>query len=153
MPLVKDFCKHFNLVVENPQDEIVEQSDATSLIASWRRHNTWAMGSMKNVPTEEDIQLHYLPETSATAWWQYMRVQQALDETITEDVFVPSLMILINTASELFTMLLWPKGIAQFFRRSDYVYLQREKKSLFRTKEEMGLVSYDSVIAKIEHLL
>jgi hypothetical protein len=153
MPLVEDFCKRFNLIVENPQDETVEQSDAASLIASWRRHNTWAMGAIKNTASEEDMELHYLPETSATAWWRYSRVQKALDDTIKEDIFVPSPMILMNPASELFTMLLWPKGIAQFFPRADYVYLQRDKKSLFRTKEETGLVSYDSVIAKIEHLL
>jgi hypothetical protein len=150
MPLVEDFCNRFNLVVENPQDETVQQPDAKGLIASWRRHNTHAM---KRLATEEDMKLHYLPEASATAWWRYMRVQQALDDTITEDIFVPSLMILMNPASQLFTMLLWPKGIAQFFPRSDYVYLQRDKKSLFRTKEENGLISYDSVIAKIEHLL
>jgi hypothetical protein len=152
MPLVEDFCKRFDLIVEDPQEETVQQSDATSLIASWCRHNTSAMRTMKNVATE-DMELHYLPETSATAWWQYMRVKQALDNTITEDIFVPSLIILMNPASELFTMLPWPKGIAQFFPRADYVYLQRDKKSLFRTKEETGLVSYNSVIAKIEHLL
>lgn len=153
MPLVENFCKRLNLVVENPQDETVQQSDVSTLIASWRRHNTQAMRMMKNVAKEEDRELHYLPETSATAWWQYMKVRQALDDKITEDIFVPSPVILMNPASELFTMLLWPKGIAQFFPRSDYVYLLREKRSLFRTKEETGLVSYDSVMAKIDHLL
>jgi hypothetical protein len=29
----------------------------------------------------------------------------------------------------------------------------RDKKSLFRTKEEAGLVPYDSVIAEVDHLL
>ena len=153
MPLVEDFCTHFNLSVENPQDEGVENSDATGLIANWRRHNTWAVGAVKDLAKEKDIALRYLPETSATAWWQYMRVQQALDDTITEDIFVPSPVIVMNPANELFTMLPWPNGIAQFFPRSDYVYLRREKKSFFRTKEETGLVSYDSVIATIGHLL
>jgi hypothetical protein len=153
MALVEAFCKHFNLVIENPQDETVEQADATRLISSWRNHNTRAMGAMKTMAIEESMELHYLPEASATAWWQYMKVQQRLDDSIAEDIFVPSLMILMNPANELFTVLLWPKGISQFFPRSDYVYLQREQRSLFRTKEETGLVSYDSVIAKIGHLL
>lgn len=153
MPLVEAFCKRFDLVVENPQDETVQGADAAGLISSWRKHNTWAMGTMKNVAIEEDMELHYLPEASATAWWRYTKVQQALEESINEDIFVPSLMILMNPASQVFTMMLWPKGIAQFFPRSDYVYVQREKKSLFRTKEQTGLVPYESVIAKIDHLL
>lgn len=153
MPLVADFCRRFNLVVENPQDETVQQEDASNLIASWRHHNTGAVGAMKKVAQEDDTELHYFPETSATAWWQYMRVKQALADTITEDIFVPSLTISMNPAGKLFTMIVWPQAIAQFFPRSDYVYVQREKKSFFGTKEETGLVSYDLVIAKIEHLL
>ena len=70
-----------------------------------------------------------------------------------EDIFVPSLMILMNPAGQLLTMMLWPKGIAQFFPRADYVYVQREKKRFFGTKEETGLVPYDSLIATIGHLL
>jgi hypothetical protein len=153
MPLVEDFCKHFNLMVEDPQDEGQQQPDAATLIGSWRRNNTWAMGAMRRMATEEEMEVHYLPESSATAWWQYMRVQQALEGTITEDIFVPSLMITMNRERELFTMMVWPQGIAQFFPRADYVYLQREKKSFFRTKEETGFVPYDSVMDKIEHLL
>jgi hypothetical protein len=153
MPLVEAFCKHFNLMVEDSQEETVEPGNASHLIASWRSHNTKAMGAMTEVAKEEDMELHYLPEPRATAWWRYMRVQQALEASITEDIFVPSLMILMNPASQLFTMMLWPKGIAQFFPRADYVYLQREKKRLFGTKEETGLVSYESVIAMIGHLL
>lgn len=154
MPLVEAFCKHFNLVVQNPQDETdAQQSDATGLISSWRKGNTWAVGAFKKMAQEQDIEVHYLPETSATAWWQYAKVRQSLEEAISEDIFVPSPFILVNSANELFTVLLWPDGICQFFPRSDYVYLQRDKKSLFRTKKEAGLVAYDSVIAKIGHLL
>lgn len=153
MPLVEDFCKRFNLMAEDPQDETMQQPDAASLIESWRRGNTWAMGALKQTAGEEGIEHHYLPEASATAWWQYTRVQPSLEDTITEDIFIPSPMILMNPANELFTMILWPQGIAQFFPRADYVYLQREKKSFFRTKEETGFVPYDSVMEKIEHLL
>ena len=153
MPLVEDFCKHFDLLAENPQDETVQKADATSLISSWRSHNAWAMGAMEHPAREEDIELHYLAEASATALWRYMRVQRAIEEAVTEDVFVPSLLILMNPARQLFTMMVWPKDIAQFFPESDYVYIQREKKRLFATKEETGLVSYESVIATIGHLL
>jgi len=153
MPLVEDFCRHFDLVVENPQDERLQQADASSLTLSWRSHNASAMSRLKAVANEEDMQLFYLREDSATEWWRYMSVRERIENAITEDIFVPSLLILMNPASELFTMMLWPQAIAQFFPRSDYVYVQREKKRLFGTKEETGLVSYDSLLLKIGHLL
>lgn len=154
MPLVEACCKHFNLLVKDPQDQTPEQqADATGLISSWRNHNTWAVRAFKKMAQEQDIEVHYLPETSATAWWQYAKVRQSLEGAISEDIFVPSPFILINSANKLFTMLVWPDGISQFFPRSDYVYVQREKKSFLRTKKEAGLVAYDSVIAKIGHML
>src|SRR5262245_16114055 len=111
MPLVEDFAKHFDLVVENPQDETVNPADATSLISSWCSHNSSAVGMLKKVAKDEEVEMHYLPERSATAWWQYMRLQHTLEDSIKDDIFVPSLMILMNPASEVFTMLLWPDGI------------------------------------------
>lgn len=155
MPLVEAFCKHFNLVVQDPQDETAEQqqADATRLISSWRKQNTWAVGAMKKMAQDHDFDIHYLPETSATAWWQYAKVRESLEAEISEDIFVPAPFILINPANKIITVLLWPQGISQFFPRSDYVYLERDKKSFFRTKQEKGLVSYDSVITKIGHLL
>ena len=154
MPLVEAFCKHFNLLVKDPQDHTAEQpADANGLILSWRKNNTAAMNRMKKIAPELDIEIYYLPETSATAWWQYAKVRQSLEGAISEDIYIPSPYILINSANELFTTLLWPDGISQFFPRSDYVYVERSKKSLFRTEREEGLVSYDSVIAKIGHLL
>ena len=59
----------------------------------------------------------------------------------------------MNADKKLFTMNVWPNGIAQFFPWSDYVLVQREKKRLFRPKEETGLVPYESVIETIGHLL
>jgi hypothetical protein len=153
MPLVETFCKRFNLVVEDPQEETVQPAEASRLITSWRAHNARAMGAMTETAKEEDMELHYLPEDSATAWWRYMSVRQGIEDALAEDIFVPSLMILMSPAQKLFTMLVWPKGIAQFFPPCDYVYVQREKKRLFGTKEETGLVPYQSVVETIKLLL
>lgn len=108
---------------------------------------------MVQVAKEEGMELHYLPERRATEWWRYMSVQQRIEEAVTEDIFVPSLLILMSPEKQLFTMMLWPQGIAQFFPPCDYVYVQRERKRLFKKKEETGLVPYQSVIDAIEPLL
>ena len=153
MPLVEAFCKHFNLRVEDIQEETVGQANAAQLIHSWRSHNIQAMGAMREVAEEEDIELNYLPEERATEWWRYMRVRQAIEEELTEDIFVPQVMILQSPTKELFTVIIWPNGIAQFFPRCDYIYVQRKKRRLFGVGEETGLVPYQSVLDTIKPLL
>lgn len=153
MPLVEAFCKRFNLLVEDSQEETVQPAEAERLIASWRAHNAWAMGAMTKVAKEEDMELHYLPEQRASEWWRYMSVKQDIEDALTEDIFVPSLMILKGPVPPLFTVMVWPNGIAQFFPPCDYVYVQRTKKRMFGSKEESGLVPYQLVLETIEPLL
>lgn len=153
LPLVEAFCNHFQLLVEDAQEETTGPADAARLIASWRAHNAKAMRAIADVAKEEDMELHYLPEQRATEWWRYMSVKQEIEDELTEDIFLPSPMVLMSPANQLFTMSLWPNGIAQFFPTCDYVYVQREKKRIFGTKEEKGLVPYQSVLETIGPLL
>lgn len=153
MPLVEAFCKRFDLTVEDIQEETKGPADASQLITSWRSHNARAMGGMVQFAKEEGMELHYLPEQRATEWWRYMSARQAIEDSTTEDIFVPSLMILLSPANQLFTVTVWPNGIPQFFPPCDYLYVQREKKRLFGAKEEAGVVPYQSAIDTIEPLL
>jgi hypothetical protein len=153
MPLVEAFCKRFNLIVEDSQEETMGPADASHLIESWRAHNARAMGAMTEVAKEEDMELHYLPEPRATEWWRYMFLRQGIEDAVTEDIFIPALLILMSPVKQLFTMIVWPKGIAQFFPPCDYVYVQREKKRMFGTKEETGLVPYKSVFETVAPIL
>jgi hypothetical protein len=59
----------------------------------------------------------------------------------------------MNQSKQLFTITAWPMGTAQFFPSCDYLYVQREKKRFFRTKEEQGLVSYENAMKVIAPLL
>ena len=153
MPLVEKFCRHFDLVVEDLQEETTQPAEASRLISSWQSHNTWAMGAMKKVAEEDNMELSYLPEAKATEWWKYMSIKKELEDSLERDIFVPSLLILMDPAKTLSRLLLWPDGIAQFFPPADYVYVKREKKRLFGKKEEAGLVPYESVISASSSLL
>ena len=153
MPLVEAFCKRFDLLVEDSQEEAVHQGNADRLIASWCAHNTSATRLMMDIAKKDDVELHYFPEWRATEWWRYMSVQEAIQTAVGEDVFVPALWLLMDSDKRLFTFILWPKGIPQFFPPCDYVYVQREKKGFFRAKEETGAVRYQSVLKTLEPLL
>lgn len=146
MPLVQNFCEHFNLLVEDVQEETVHDRNARQLIESWRLHNESAVAALSQ---EKDVEMRYLPEERATEWWRYASVKQKLEESLTEDIFVLTIMILESPDKRLFTMIVWTRGIAQFFPRCYYVHVQRDRKRLFGTKEEAGLVPFDEVIEGI----
>ena len=150
MPLVEAFSKRFDLVVEDPQAETVGPAEANNLIASWRSSNARATSALV---TQTDVETHYLPEPTATQWWRYMSVRQTIEKTITEDIFIPQAFILMAPTQHLFTMTVWPNTIAQFFPTCDYLYVGRNTKRLFGTREEAGLVAYEEAMKVIAHLL
>lgn len=150
MPLVEAFCKQFDLVVEDPQAETIGPPNANDLIASWRNSNANATSA---VLAQTEAETHYLPEPTATQWWRYMSVFPTLQTTVTEDLYIPQPFIILNPAKQLFTMTLWPDGIAQFFPSCDYVFVQRDKKQLFGSKKEQGLVSYQNVMSALKPFL
>jgi len=143
MPLVQGFCEKFELLVEDVQEDRVEAANASKLIQSWRMHNERAVGALAD---DKDVETRYLPEERATEWWRYTSIKQSLEDSLSDDIFVPSIMILENVEKRLFTMVVWTKGISQFFPDCDYVLVQRDKKKLFGSKEEVGLVPFDAVM-------
>lgn len=153
MPLVEGFCRHFNLLVEDHQAETTGPANTEELINSWRASEVKVVAALRNGPEEERAELHYLPEPDATAWWRYINIRQRLEDSITEDIFIPVPMILMNPAKELFTTIVWPNGIPVLFPSCDYVYVNRETNRLVGQKEEAGFVSYSEVMREVGHLL
>src|SRR5262249_58002711 len=93
MPLVEAFCKEFSLSVEDRQEETNGEASASILIKSWRRHNEWAVSAMMK-ESDDRSSLRYFPEERATYWWSYMRQKLSLESNLTEDIFVPTIMLL-----------------------------------------------------------
>lgn len=148
MPLVQRFCERFDLQVEDLQEDTVEAADASHLIHSWRLHNERAVKAMSQ-EKEDVIEMRYLPEERATEWWRYTTVKQEIEDSLTDDIFVPTVIILESPQKRLFTMIVWTDGIPQFFPPCDSVLVQRVRKRLFGNKEEIGLVPFEAVIERI----
>jgi len=146
MPLVQGFCENFDLLVEDVQEETVEAAVASQLIESWRQHNKRAVRALSQ---EKDVEMRYLSEESATDWWRYTSVQQRIEDSLTDDIFVPTVIIVESPEKRLFTMIVCTEGIAQFFPRCDYVVVKRERKRVIGTKEELGLIPFEAVIERI----
>jgi hypothetical protein len=147
MPLVQRFCENFDLLVEDVQEENVKAADVSRLVESWRRHNERAVSALSQ--EKEGVEMRYLPEERATEWWQYTRLKQSVEDSLADDIFVPTILILESLEKQLFTMIVWTDGISQFFPHCDYVLVQRKKKKLFGSKEEVGLIPFEAVIERI----
>ena len=102
---------------------------------------------------ELQFDLAYMPEPKATAWWTYMRDRQTIEDSLTEDLFVPSILLLESPQKRLELTIVWPDGIAQFFPSCDYVYMERTRKKFFGTEKQRGRVAYRDVVSALGPLL
>ena len=73
-------------------------------------------------------------------------MRQALQESLTEDLFVPSPVFLGTPDEHVIIMMVHPKGIPQFFPPCDYVLVSR-------SEEENGFVPYQLLRGTIDALL
>jgi hypothetical protein len=152
MPLVEAFCKQFSLNVEDPQEETIGEAAASTLITSWRNHNHGAVNATTR-GSDDPLDLRYFPEDRATYWWSYMRQRLKLENSVTEDIFVPTIMLLATPDNQIVTTIVWPDGIPQLFPACDFVFVERTKKGFFGEKKEKGVVPYSEVVQTIEPLL
>jgi hypothetical protein len=105
------------------------------------------------VDPELQFDLTYMPEPKATAWWNYMLERQTIEDSLTEDLFVPSILLLESPQKRLELTIVWPDGIAQFFPTCDYVYVERTRKKFFGKEKQTGRVAYRDVASMLGPLL
>jgi hypothetical protein len=135
-PFVEDICRHFNLLVEDVQENTIEAASTPRLLKSWRTHNVVAVQAL----AAQGMQLRYLPEDKALDWWRYCRIKRSFEMSLEEDVFVPDVYIFQNPEQELFRFAVLADGCAQFLPVSDYVWVERKDSA---DQVENGFVSYD----------
>ncbi|HEY0727957.1 MAG TPA: hypothetical protein VGD38_07815 [Pyrinomonadaceae bacterium] len=109
LPLVESLCKRFQLVVEDPQEEVVGPASLNELIKSWRVHNERAVKSIE----AQGMALNYMHESKANEWWEYARVREKLSTDLGDSVFVPEVFIIKRASEEPFRMIVWPEGNRQ----------------------------------------
>jgi hypothetical protein len=121
MPLVMSLCEEFQLLVEDPQEEVVGPASLPDLINSWKVHNEGAVKALK----ADGTPLNYMPESKANEWWAYTRRREHLARTFGESVFVPEVFILKRPSEEPYRMIVCPKGVRQLLPASDIVCIER----------------------------
>ncbi len=156
LPIVETVSKFFNLIIYDPQEDKMIQSKETPiseiLIESWIKHNSSTMHALIK---QSDFDVYYLNEQSSNLWWKYTFLKEKLENKVNEEIYVPVIMLLCNDAGEVFTVLLWPENIPQFFPVSDYILIKRFNSKLFgfRKEEEISIIKYSELIEIIDPFL
>lgn len=138
LPLVESVCRHFRLLVEDPQEEVTGPASSSDLIKSWRIHNERAVNALK----AQGVALNYMPESKANEWWAYTRMQEQMAKDLEDSVFLPAMIILKGSVEEPFRMIVCHGGIPQLLPPADMIYLARSDSTL-AGEVAYGFVSFE----------
>ena len=136
LPLVESLCKRFQLLVEDPQEEVVGPASFGELIKSWRVHNERAVKAIK----AQGMALNYMHESKANEWWEYARVRDKLTTNLSDSAFVPEVFIIKRPSGEPFRMIVCPEGMRQILPPTDFVCIARSEPT---EDAAQGLVSFE----------
>lgn len=136
LPLVESLCKHFQLLVEDPQEDVVGPASSNDLIKSWRIHNERAVKALE----ARGMALNYMPERKANDWWEYARVREQIAADAGDTLFVPEVFIIKRPSEEPFRMIVWSKGSRQLLPPADLVWIERSDSTY--GKADQGFVSF-----------
>jgi hypothetical protein len=107
MPVVSGIADALHLALYNPQaDEFQEpRTGAQRLIQSWIEHNDKVTRGLAR--QQEPIRKPYLPRRQSLDWWKYTTARESLQNTLGEDVFVPSILFLVDGENHVRTTVIW----------------------------------------------
>lgn len=147
-PIIEKFSNDLDLYVLDPQDETDPDNPRKFpqgyFQEQWIRHN-----DKVTLDQFDELNFLFLPVEKSNYLWWFQTHREELQESLTEDIFVPGYFVLKNKENEqLYTACVWPEHIPIILPQVDYLIVQKKYKRLFKTVEESGLVSYDTIISQ-----
>lgn len=145
-PFVERFMTDLDLYALNPQSKTdadnPRKETAEDYYSDWSRANLAA--SAENF---DEFQLVYCPAERTDEIWKYNLNRNRFQEKLGDDYFVPSL-ILAKRAStgDVIALSTWTQHIPNVFPLADYIAIIRQRKKLFRTVDETGIISRDTLM-------
>lgn len=138
LPVVESLCKHFQLLIEDPQEDFIGPASFDELIKSWRVHNEGAVKALK----ASGMALNYMAESKATEWWEYARVREKVATNLGDAVFVPEMFIIKPPSGDPFRMIVCPKGSRQLLPPADVAWIDRSNSTQVGEGDQ-GFVPFD----------
>jgi hypothetical protein len=147
-PLVEKFTNDLDLFVLDPQDESDPDNPrkfSTGYFQEqWIRHN-----DVVTLDQFDELSVEYFPVEKANYLWWYQTHREELQNSLTEDIFVPGFFVLKSKEDGiLYTACVWTEHIPIILPLVDYLIIQKNYLKFFKKFKESGLVSYDTIISQ-----
>lgn len=137
---VETFINDLDLFVVNPQGDDDTPSKPTKkyLFENWNKTNIWA--SKEHF---DDESLFY-PIDNSNKVWDYNYKRKLIQDEVGEDYFVSKNFFFKETqTNKVVTLSMWTEHIPNILPITDYYLLGRKYKKLFKTVEDMALLTRD----------
>jgi len=147
-PIIEKIIEENDLWVLNPQDGVDPDNprkfELGYLKDQWIRHN-----EKVSVEQFNSLNFEYYPLDKSNYMWWFLLNRGNIQNNLTDDIFVAGyIMIKSNEEGILYTASVWPEHIPIILPPVDFVIIKKTIKTLFKTKEETGLVSYQTIMDK-----
>ncbi len=144
-PEVIEFISKFNLQVDDPQTKGMGSGDfnVDKFRSGWLHGNEFGYQSI----LKDHPEVFCLPTKKLEDFWSWNKNKESLQESVTDDVFVPSIMLL-NYEGRVVTACVWPDAIPSIIPPVDILLIGRKElapRKLFKKVEDMALGIWESV--------
>ena len=147
-PIIEKIIADNDLWILNPQDE--KDPDNPQKFAPGYLQEQWIQHNDKvTIGQFKELDIDYYPLDKSNYMWRFLLNREEIQNKLTEDIFVAGyFMIKSREDGQLYTGCVWPEHIPIVLPPVDFVIIKKTIKTLFKTKEESGLVSYQTIIDK-----
>lgn len=141
---VDKFINDLDLFVLNPQsttdpDNPLKPKE-NELYENWSETN-----SRNSTNFFKEYGLEFYPLEKSNDFYNYNRNKSLLQEKLGDNYYVPKLYLFKRKSDgQIVTICTWTEHIPNVFPPADYYLLTKKYKKLFRTVEEVGLISADT---------
>lgn len=138
-PEVKELISSFDLTVDDPQSNGMGTGEYSSekFISGWSHGNEFGYRSI----LKSNPEVNTLPTQALEEAWAWNRNKENLQMSVTEDVFVPSIM-LFKYQGEVITACVWPDAIPSILPPVDILLIGRKElatRRLLKKVEDMAI--------------
>jgi hypothetical protein len=150
---VDKFVKDLELFVLNPQSTTDPNKPTKpkdkELYENWSETN-----SRNSANFFKEYELEFYPLEKSNDFYNYNHNKLKLQEKLGDNYYVPKLYLFKRKKDgQIITLCTWAEHIPTVFPPADYFLLIKKHKKLFRTVEEVGLISSDTLHKRFGSLL
>lgn len=158
-PWVERIAREFGYLVLDPQGPATstpgspEPCVEDELVASWEKNNTSAVHALYENEGDQ-VTYRYLPREKALFWWEYTKVEDHLQTSLGEQIYVPTLTVLQKSSQvRLLTAVVWPDAIPEVLPPCDLLIRMVSHRN-WRGKEVTlsQVIPYDEALGRLGSL-